>query len=126
MSQRPLPTVDETFQRTLTGATGSVLRWSISSGTPYPGAARLDYLEGRDGTITISAISVHPSLARRGLQRAVLASLAAHHPSHLWWRLAPDLTAEATGRSATFWARVAEDHTVGLADVHGRRLAVPA
>lgn len=126
MQQHPLPTAEQTFERSLTGVEGTVMRWAITSEDPYPGAARLDYTEARDGTVTITGMVVHPSASRRGLQRAVLAALAAHHPSLLWWRLAPTLARAATHRSATFWARAASDHTVFLADEHGVAIKVRA
>ncbi len=126
MQQHPLPTVEQTFERSLTGVDGTVMHWAITSESPHPGAVRLDYTERRDGTVTITGMVVHPSAARRGLQRAVLASLAAHHPSLLWWRLAPSLARAATNRSATFWARAAADHTVFLADEDGFALKARA
>ncbi len=124
--QHPLPTTEQTFERSLTGVEGTVLHWSITSENPCPGAVRLDYCEARDATVTITGMVVHPSASRRGLQRAALASLAAHHPSLLWWRLAPPLARAATHRSAMFWARAAADHTVFLADEHGEPIKVRA
>lgn len=126
MPHHPLPTAEQTFERSLTGVEGSVMCWSITSESPHPGAVRLDYTERRDGTVTITGMTVHPSAARRGLQRAVLASLADHHPSLLWWRLSPSLARAATNRAATFWARASNDHTVCLADEDGFALKVRA
>ncbi|GEL46582.1 hypothetical protein CHO01_16980 [Cellulomonas hominis] len=122
MHRHPLPTAEHTFERSLTGADGSTLQWSIRAANPRHGGAHLDYAEARDGTVTITSITVHPNLARAGIQRMLVDALAEHHRSHLRWRLAPALARGATGPAAPFWARVAADHILALADQDGVEL----
>lgn len=126
MQQHPLPTTTQTFERSLTGVHDGQMHWTITSESPRPRAARLEYVERRDGTVTITAIVVHPSATRFGMQRALLNALAAHHPSLLGWRLAPELAARAAGPSAAFWSAAARAHTVFLSDEDGYQIGAAA
>lgn len=111
-----------TFERSLTAADESGLHWAITVEAPHPGSGQLRYVEQRDGTILVQALTVHPAVSRKGLQRALVDDLAARHVCLLRWRLSDDLADGATSGAATFWSRVCRDHLVALDDADGNRL----